>query len=917
MIDDVGVTFIGVPLDSSPETLLGLGHEEVSAASGVDRIFRALQHRLEAVSAHPLANTPQADQVRDALRAAARKYIDRAGGLSIATTALQQAREIFMSAGELSDEVLARISALAESNGVEPQALMTAALEFQRESASVVVSRPSKKTRAPSRMISDFENPHGPRRSVQPAVRLLVYIGGGVVAFVGVITIVLMSTLEPTSERASTPLAPDSVVSDAAPESIVEVRAEDPRTSPQATESTRIVEWADQVRSVTNCVQMYETDPSGAVSAFIDTFRVMAVTWPDASRDEVFAASNGIVEFLFTIQDSDRLDDVANAISAQSALRNGRCADGNDVRALCFATAISIRVLRESDQKPSARTILRESVVKVYGRDITPRELTFEAGIRAALHSVPRLLISTMAEESEAQSMGDLWATWIDAIADVETRDSATFDRTVCLALESVMLDAAEPDRNERTREAISLLARAMTWRKDSPARMAMLKWFESGEVSSADLQTLTSALATSSSAAAVNPAMVLSANADASARAELRRVYSNAWELVEASGDFTAEISKWTALARGVLEAMQTDSHALRMLHTVRCARLSAVAEALREDVISAVPDDLDRADAMIVDRINKIHESGQLIVVDGGTDKDWCLRYLTETRSGSVSTRISMLADFREMTSALNADILTHEAFKGAPEELRQQAIRIIRERSSDPLVINAVLRFQPKIPPNVDNLQLIEHITGVALPSYRHSSWRYECRRALVSALVRVLARESPIGVIDSIAASIADAYRSFRADSETIEQGRDPAVPFGAVDASDGDPRAAASELRMRLQIQASKAVPSGREHASLPAIDSSRVLRTESAEGIIQEFHAEQLACIDLLAYLIVAENPSNAAEVRGLIRSFEQSRRASAHILDQVNEAEITRLRLWMLRIGTIGDPISESEPQP
>jgi hypothetical protein len=329
-----------------------------------------------------------------------------------------------------------------------------------------------------------------------------------------------------------------------------------------------------------------------------------------------------------------------------------------------------------------------------------------------------------------------------------------------------------------------------------------------------------------------------------------------------------------------------------------------------LREGAAVRVPDDIDQDDARIIDRINRKNDESKLIVVETGGEREWAQRYLTELKSGSVSARVSMLGSFAETSTALNADIIAQEAVRGSPEEIRKLARKIMQDRSMDPLYVNALLRMQPKLIPGADNLQLIESMTGHALPSFRSPAWKFECRRALVSKLIQLLAKDSQIGVIDSIAESLADAYLEFRQED-------DPAISSESKSDFERDPLNAAMRLRKRTQSKASGLVPSGREHASLNMIETARVRRMELATGVIQRFNAEQLACIDLLAYSIVAEEPAKSAEVRAILRSFEEARRSCSHVLEAVRIGERTRLELWMLRIGGRDVDAPDSEPKP
>ena len=898
---DPGLEYIGVSLNRSSEELLGLPRDGDGRFQAQD-ILHALQLRLEFVSTHRERNSSDADIVRQALHDATRTLLERSVVHEISADDLEHARRVIAEGGGVHDSTLERLEPIAVASGVSVGDLISAALE-------IPARRPEREERSHSTHDRDIERTEptliesSPPREVAGSVRLLIFIGSGLIASIAVIAIVLSLVLKPSADsklvepKASPSMSQDSrgpVVDDAPSGDVDQTVANVPR-------SDVIRDWPDLIRDMKSCESIARTDSAEAVSVFISTFDQMASSWPEASKDELLAGGNAIIDFLYAIDGPQHHQRVAAALSVSGIDAPGRVKDARSVRSMCYAAAMTVRVLRESDLYPGLRSALRDSCDGMFGGEFLPRDQTFDAGMRAALGAIPRLLINDIKKDPDTDSLQQGWQAWVECLAAVETRDTAVYDRILSVAIEAAMIELPESDRDSRTREIIALLAASLTWRKDSPARTSLLMWFENPAVSSADLQALTSVIVTKSAAAGVDPTMVLSAGADAVARSTMRDRYAQSWGVASDRIGRESELRRWREAAVAALASQVQETHILGMMMAVRHARLSSLAEALREGAAVRVPEDIDQDDARIVERVNRKNDESKLIVVEAGAEREWAQRYLTESKSGSVSGRIAMLSSFAETSTALNADIIAQEATRGTPEEIRKQARRILQDRSMDPLFVNAVLRLQPKLIPSADNLQLIEAMTGHALPSFRSPSWKFECRRALVSKLIQLTAKDSQIGIIDTISESLAQAYLAFQPNDDSSSE---PESSNASGSDATFDPLAAASLLRKRTMSLASRLVPSGREHASLGAIESWRMRRIELANGVIQRFHAEQLACIDLLAYSIVAEEPATSAEVRAILRTFDESRRSCSHVLDSIRIGERVRLELWLLRIG-------------
>jgi hypothetical protein len=108
----------------------------------------------------------------------------------------------------------------------------------------------------------------------------------------------------------------------------------------------------------------------------------------------------------------------------------------------------------------------------------------------------------------------------------------------------------------------------------------------------------------------------------------------------------------------------------------------------------------------------------------------------------------------------------------------------------------------------------------------------------------------------------------------------------------------------SQHRLRWQREAETLVPSSREPFNLSQLERRRRARAELATGKIQQFEAEQLVICELMAYVCVAEQPSQAAAAAEVLQTLDDQRRRCKSVFEQLVLAERARLRLWAIRLS-------------
>lgn len=117
-----------------------------------------------------------------------------------------------------------------------------------------------------------------------------------------------------------------------------------------------------------------------------------------------------------------------------------------------------------------------------------------------------------------------------------------------------------------------------------------------------------------------------------------------------------------------------------------------------------------------------------------------------------------------------------------------------------------------------------------------------------------------------------------------------------------------PEEAAGRLASRM-IKVAETLPAtGREHATLAEITQRLTARQDreksSSTGRIRVFLATQMACFELTAYTMVTEDPTRESAVKEIAARVAQNWSGAGSSLDQARICERGLCELWMLRFG-------------
>lgn len=670
-------------------------------------------------------------------------------------------------------------------------------------------------------------------------------------------------------------------------------------------------DFADDLRDLARAATTATSDPDAALRAFDVATKSISSSWPSAPPDQITAMQDTIIEFVYRVAGNP--DHAAVAIDLLSrGLRTSTSTafTGEQVRAAAWSAGILARVARERELPAAFSLRLQSALANSSLANWQGSDASFHSASAAALAVLARSLTPATTAPSATPTLApDAWPAWVAAV-DALRLSQRERDRMVLVAVEDLLTTAPEPTQSKPTFDAISLLITSLTWRDADESRRWLLRWFDRPNVSIADLHTLTSALASKSSAAGFDVSMVLAAGASESERATLRDRLRQAWGLADGP-ERTKLVSTWRESAEQELNQPASASPGARPLaefyHAVVLSRLSETAAMIFAGEPGSASIDL-VLEASVKSAIDTLGQpsSPPAMLNDEPT---WLVRYLSA--GSNIAAKKSALA---ELTTALPlpravGEVLVGEVLRGSNSEIRKQAAEIARQRAADPAVVHGWLVQVPSMPAFQEYSDLVAAAALAKLPSVRNPSWRVAARRALVERLLQLLADSGELAGIDGASTLLAQSYAHRLA---TLSWNARPDAPRDSAgpDAPPSDPilnvppvETSARLYRQRLEREAQDKTPTARAPLSLAQIASRTEGRSKVAAGRIQFFAAEQVASVELLAYLVAAERPDASSQIAAILDEVSIARRKATHISTQVEAVERAALRLWLLRL--------------
>lgn len=911
-----------------------LGLEKLAHADAV--VLRALNEQLAKVAAHPQNSTPEADEVRMILHTAAAQLMSKrrhaeqslasgaSGGVMngrsetptsprglIAPVVLAEMRVIVARHGGMTREAMGELSALAERENVELADLMEAFASptiFEPEAAKAAPRGLTKPAAAP------VEPPLRPEEVVRagalpedidPATRTLKH--AVIIAGVAVVALLTMAGVVVAIVRSST--APSSVATDQTGEE--QAKPDAPRVEyfPAPSDDERAAKAKDAARAkekarpaplatgdapalvhqLGTCLEEIKVDASAATARFGDVLGKLAECWDQLASDQLLAAQDRIVEFVYRIgSDAARTSELVKAIGAMS----DSSLSAKSITKRAFAAGVFARLSRESDL-PSA--IASEVGTHVSSLGLTGGN-TFGMGARAALARVSTDMVralSTSAAPANGSPLGagdDPWAAWLRLTDAVSGADESVRERLIAGAIESILIELPEPLNPAGESVARRLISR-LSWREDSPSRQRVIGWFSDARITPEDLALITGVIA-ESSAPGVDRTMVLARDADPAQRDRLREVYEAAWG-AGAARPKDELIAEWINVARQYAESTESTATAGESLaRAVILSRLNEAAARIwtGEDI---TPAEIVKAPEATVTNLLNPGSSGTG-TLSGDAGGEWALRYISAKAQPSERLRLLGELATRESIGAADAEVLMIEAIRGNSSAIRRAADTAVRRLARTPQIVNAMLEQAYLLPKASEVVDLAELVSSSSLPPTRDVGWRAAVRRALVERLLQLLASKGDDGAIDALTERLALTYAGRQVAATT-----DRLPP----DAAAGPPIDALRKTLSAWDRLARSLTASGREPLRLDQVERRAEARAKNASGIVQKFAADQVTLAETMAYAIACERPARSGDIAKVLDELSTRRRTAEHVMTQLRDSERAMLELWIIRL--------------
>ncbi len=744
------------------------------------------------------------------------------------------------------------------------------------------------------------------RREVDPAQRLLrnAIIFGflGIVGLSAAVTGIIIAVKKQQIATTTPPVVPNSVTTVPPP---TPERPDPPAPDPLTLKPKPlppVPDASDLVaipREIGACAEALSIDPVIALTRFETAINKLAVNWMSIPKDRLVASHDAIVEFLYRANSTPDVPGRAiQAISKHAApLGSEERPGAADVPPATWAMGMLTRLGKEKDLSATTKVAIDQELVHLLGQNQSGGDQSFEAGAAAAMNVWPQRLTPTGPAAKTTSIDLDAWKAWILGIEALAGPDSPARLRFLLSGLETLLVQGPEHNENRSVAPVVVELVTKLSWRAEDESRRWLLRWFGDPRISTADLNSVTSALATKSRAEGVDLTMVLSTSASENTRADLRERYATVWG-VQNSLARDALVTDWTTAAKDAINASfastsETDDFALAIV----LLRLNDAAWwQWRGDGAEAA--------SLVADIKGPVEQAMSMPeVVKGGdqmgpdlSDGAWAERYLAAKTSPKLRRELIDQISRSTKLGATDAEVLAGEALTGAPADLRAAAQEVLKKFGESATVLNALLERLPKVPKGSSAASdLISAVAGRPLPGARDPDWPIAARRALVERLLEALAAESPRVRIDRLSALLAVSYRSMVAAS--------PLPPDQRAARIQPPAHQSAAELWRKWRLAADALVPSTPPPIPLDQLDRRRSGRLSQARGMVQAFAAEQTSIAEAMAYVVTAEQPAQVDKIRLVLTNMATDRRHATNVLEQIKIAERAITQLWMIRL--------------
>lgn len=914
-----------------PSTLLQLSSTLVSQ----EDIVEALERQTARIQSHPLGPGPQGQQLILLLRAAAADLLARfptmpavvtpaspspieamaAPPSPVTLTGLEEdAARLIAARGIVDHQVIHKLTELATMRGFGPESVGQTIrnLAGQSEPAPRATSRTAHSSNgAAVTLVSNLKSRPGAGADESTAlVRRFVLIGGGI--FVVVIALLVAAIVYSQSGGGGSKVSPAPVPPSAAAPGTTPNTPPQPAAglpgpasprltlnpdgaAPSATESPP--DLGQALRQTRRLAEEMGEKPVEASGKFAAHVQMLGAWWWRADAGQRGAIIEALVDCIYRAAPADGPRSlVLTALTpiVSFSPESTSVVNAESLAPALFQAGVLTRLGRERDLPGPVRDWVNAQLGRLLGPEQPRGTRGFDDGVLTALRLAPLTLISPGA--AQTNTSGKAISRWYDCAAAI-VGSAPGFERALDVlvldAIEAVMVSGSDARTNRAAFDAIGALASRIHWRAGEDSRLRVLAWFADPRVPTPALNVLTTAIVTRSSAEGVDLTMVLPIAASQEQRAALRETYAHSWQ-IQLGGPVEGVARQWVDAARQLLHEAESPKGSLEAL--VLAARLARLNEAAvrrqRQQPEAAAQAIAKQLPNHVVQVVFGPAPPGEV-----GGDGAWALKFITGDRNSAFRRdRIRDLETVGDQIGPVDAEVLADIAMGSLAPDVRTEAQKVVARFNNSQAMIHAVLKMLPRSARLQSVATMIENVTGRPVGAISGERWAIDARRGLVEKLLELVAEQSTRESVDRVAAQIAEAY--------TGMAGKDPSAGGYTDEQAGTAAREMAESLWLSLRAEAQRHSPNPRAPIRLDDIDRRRDGRLTVASGPVQVFAAEQVACVEAMAYVVTGESPGRAAAAKKVIEDMSDQRRRAKSIFEQVLATERAMMRLWMLRFG-------------
>lgn len=874
------LTGLGVRHQNDPFELLALPPSDHADR----RVIDALAQRMAQVAAHALSETPEGNEARLALHAAAARLLDpavRRALLLRAGVAPEKPRPAAAGRAGLSSRALLVI---ASEGGWNPRALRRLAMIAHAEgvpsgqlpAALRSLTGLGRRDAAPAGGARVGQSPGGALLAIQRRT-LAPTIAVGLTATLALLALgltwMMLSYRLAAGDAGGTRGAPAGAepaveriesVTEAAP-------SEGPAEAAAAPESVSVEAEPDWAAALIGMSRAAEAPEPDVVAVTMENLGGQWVRIEPARRTALLAA---FVELVHRIDEQGAVRIVD---------RIGRLIGSDDPAAAAWGGGVLARLSREQSLPTGVDNAIIAATAATIGSSTPGQPPSFETGVLAALEHVGGRWASGAIPGDPGIAA---WLAACDRLRDASPELAGRATRTVLCA---VLRNGPDPYDHSGAHEVIARLTERLALPEDRESAAMVLAALADQGFGTRGLSVMVSTMGRQPWARTLGPSLVLSPSATSAERSHFRS------ELEAAL--LGTQVTSWAseefiAMARAILSRPVPTTTVPTLAETVVASRLCwAAADLLwsrrlaAEATLAGLRTDVDQ----LVAAPTRAAEG-----LGGDASRDWALRYLAAARN--IPVRQSLLSELvrsKPKLGPIAAELLVGEALMGTPAQVRRDALQAVPLFAGEPSVVNALLELLPRAPAVASTRDVAVEISGVPLPAIDDPRWAISARRAVVGRLTELLAAEGDGRRIDALATMLAESYAA------RSTPGRDPSA------ATAGDLDVLAAAVQRGWAAELGRADRTGSAGATVDRLRRALDSRLALTEGAVSAFAAYQVSALETAAEAVRAERPERAADVAGVLDGVASARRGSRDIFEQILHVERGFVRLWLIRMGS------------